>query len=429
MKTIRAEDEQGQLTTEQIREVVREAVGELSTVRSVLVIHNDYSRHDYTHIVAPLLYQALESRGLERFDSLNASGTHRPMTQAELIEKLGLNPASHPKIGTMFNHEFDSPEQLEHVFDIPADFVAEKTNGNLSQVLSVGVNKLLFADYDLIVAINATVPHEALGYSGGTKMFFPGVSNPEVIALLHWAAVLMGIPQLIGRADNPARDVVNEGSKHIFAKIGDTPVLSLNMVYTEDQNHAVLPKGLFAAYGFDGFKDAHRYAADLSSRLHIIYLDRAMDVVVQQLPTMYDEVWTAGKGSYKLQRDGVLAEGAEIVLFAPHIHCFHSNERMDQEIRRIGYHGLDHVLAFCEQHPDFNKNVAAHVINVRGLGKMVDGVEHFPFKVTLATQISQADCESVGLGYRDPSKLRKEDFQQPGQLWISDGGQWLYARK
>jgi nickel-dependent lactate racemase len=186
---------------------------------------------------------------------------------------------------------------------------------------------------------------------------------------------------------------------------------------------------LYTGEGLSGFSAALKQAAALSSKLHIRYLDEEKSVVVQRLPEMYDEVWTAGKGSYKLQKPGVLAPGGEIILFAPHIHCFHSNSTMDREIREIGYHGRDYVVDFCKRNPEFSKNVASHVINVRGLGSMVEGKEQFPFKVTLATQIPEADCTKVGLGYRDPESLREEDFSGPGKLWIPDGGQWLYARQ
>ena len=102
---------------------------------------------------------------------------------------------------------------------------------------------------------------------------------------------------------------------------------------------------------------------------------------------------------------------------------------MDADIRRIGYHGRDYVLQYCEEHPEFNKNVAAHVINVRGIGRRREGREEFPFGVTLATQIPEAECQEVNLGWRDPASLREEDFQGPGKLWVRDGGQWLYSRR
>ena len=428
MGVLQAENCDGPVSDSELGEVISNSISSLGTVKKVLVIHPDYSRHDFSNKAVPMLYGALLEKGLESFDTLNAGGTHRPMEPQELVEKLALSPETHDKLGTMFNHEFDNPAQLVHAADLSAEFVSEKTLGNLNCSMAVDVNRLVLEDYDLIVAVSGTVPHEALGYSGGTKIFFPGISGPTVIATLHWAAVLMGIPKLIGTRDNPAREVVDAGTKAIFDKIGDTPILSLNMVYTEDENHNVVPRGLFTGYGFDGFSDAHRAATELSSKLHIVYLDEPKNIVVQRLPQMYDEVWTAGKGSYKLQREGVMAEDGEIILFAPHISCFHSNSVMDSAIREIGYHGLEYVLDFCKKNPDFDKNVASHVINVRGFGKMREGKEEFPFRVTLATQIPKEECEAVGLGYRNPEEIKKENFNDSDQLWIEDGGQWLYSR-
>jgi len=424
------ESQPRRLSHQHLQEIVGRALASCGgPLRRVLVIHPDYSRNDFTHLLAPILYDALSARGLERLDTLNAGGTHRPMTEAELRGKLGLDLQQHRLVGRLANHEYDDPAQLLHAGDIPADFVADKTAGHLRTALPVTVNRLAAQDHDLIVCLSGTVPHEALGYSGGTKILFPGISGPEVIALLHWAAVLMGLPSIIGRLHNPARDVVDEGARHIFRLIGRRPVLSLNMVYTEDEQHQAVPRGLFAGLGPEGFATALAAAAELSSQLHILCLDHALHTVVQRIPPLYDEVWTAGKGSYKLQRPGVLAEDAEVILYAPHIKEFHSKKEMDAAIRRIGYHGRDWVVDFCRRHPDFNKNVAAHVINVRGVGRLVDGIERFPFRVTLASQISERECAEVGLGYRAPDSIRREDYQRPGQLWIEEGGQWLYARR
>jgi nickel-dependent lactate racemase len=82
----------------------------------------------------------------------------------------------------------------------------------------------------------------------------------------------------------------------------------------------------------------------------------------------------------------------EIVLFAPHIREFHCRPDMDAAIRAVGYHGRDYVRAYCEQHPSFNRNIAAHVINVRGLGEWKEGREAFDFRVTLASAIPREDC-------------------------------------
>lgn len=414
---------------EEIQSILEKSIAELSNVKQVLIIHPDYSRNDFSEQIIPILYNLLENRGLKILDLLNAGGTHRKMTEAELEIKLGVSKNTHPKIRKMINHEFDDESQLLHATTLSKEFIKEKTGGNLDQELIVDVNKIITDDYDLIIAISGTVPHEALGYSGGTKIFFPGISGPKVIAMLHWAAVLIGIPKIIGTLNNPAREIVDAGTLEIFKLIPKTKILSLNMVYTEDENHQAIARGLFWGYDFAGFKKAHTDASALSSKLHIKYLSNPKNVVVQALPKMYDEVWTAGKGSYKLQKPGVIADGGEIILYAPHIDCFHSNKKMDSDIRKIGYHGIDYVLDFCKQNPDFDKNIASHVINVRGFGKIESGLEVFPFKVSLATKIPENECRAVNLGYVDPKSLHPQDFQADDKLWISDGGQWLYDRK
>lgn len=416
------------LDDEQLVVVIEQALESCPAIKRALVIHPDYSRHDFSDRLFPLLYSALSRRGLEHLDTLNAGGTHRPMSESELLDKLGITRGGYPLVRYVTNHTFDDPSQLEPITTLTSDFISRMTAGNLAIDLHVDVNRMVLDPYDLIIAISGTVPHEALGYSGGTKIFFPGIAGPKVIGLLHWAAVIIGIPTIIGTVDNPAREIVNLGTKAIFEKIQPTPILSLNMVYTEDEHRHVRANGLFTGYNYQGFVEAHRLAAELSSQLHIRYLDEGKDCIVQQIPEMYDEVWTAGKGSYKLQRPGVLNPNAEIILYAPHIDCFHSNHAMDAAIRSIGYHGRDYVMQYCADNPQFDKAIAAHVINVRGLGSLENGVERFPFRVTLATQIPEVDCLAVGLGYRDPSTLTQKDFDKPNMLWIPDGGQWLYDR-
>ena len=86
---------------------------------------------------------------------------------------------------------------------------------------------------------------------------------------------------------------------------------------------------------------------------------------------------------------------------------------------------------FLKKHPNFSKNVASHVINVRGPGSYDSntGKEEFLFGVTLATKISKEECEAANLGYMDPEKVRREDFEDEESLWIELGGRYLYDLK
>ena len=421
------ENLKGELTEEQLKEIVKESLKDFSSVKKVLLIHPDYTRTDFSDKLVPLIYQELKSKGMKHIDSLNAGGTHRAMTEEEIRSKLGLS--SQINFDNYYNHEYSNPQRLVTVGEIPASFVAEKTQGELSQSIPVVINKLITEDYDLIITLSGTVPHEAAGYAGGLKVFFPGISGPGVIDLFHWAAVIVGIPKIIGSINNSAREVINKGSSYVFNKI-KVPVLSFNMIF-EEKEHQVIPKGLYIGGGFDGFIEAYKQASRASSQLHVIYLDEPLKVAVQVIDKSYDEIWTAGKGSYKLQNPGVMAPGGEIIIYAPHINCFHSRSEMDLALRQIGYHCKDYVKKYLELNPEFSKNIAAHVINVRGAGSfdVNSGKEEFEFKVTLATGISKEICESVGLGYRNPDSIRKEGFIGPGKLWIENGGKYLYKIK
>ena len=421
------ENLKGELTEEQLKEIIKESLKDFSFVKKVLLIHPDYTRTDFSDKLVPLIYHELKSKGMEKIDSLNAGGTHRAMTEEEIRRKLGF--PSQINFDNYYNHEYSNPQRLVTMGEIPASFVAEKTQGELSQSIPVVVNKLITEDYDLIITLSGTVPHESAGYAGGLKVFFPGISGPGVIDLFHWAAVLVGIPHIIGTVDNSAREVINKGSSYVFNKI-KVPVLLFNMIF-EEKEHQVIPKGLYIGVGFDGFIKAYKQAAKASSQLHVIYLYEPLECAVQVIDKSYDEIWTAGKGSYKLQSPGVMAPGGEIIIYAPHINCFHSRWKMNLALKQIGYHCKDYVKEYLKSNPDFSKNIAAHVINVRGPGSfdVNSGKEKFDFKVTLATGISKEICESVGLGYRNPDSIRREDFIRPGKLWIENGGKYLYKIK
>jgi len=159
------ENLKGELTEEQLKEIVRESLKGLSLVKKVLLIHPDYTRTDFTNKLAPLIYQELKNKGMSQIDSLNAGGTHRAMTTEEIRSKLGLSKQIN--FAHYHNHEYNDPKQLVIVGEISSSFVEERTNGELSQTIPVVVNKLVTEDYD--------------GYAGGLNVFCPGISGPEVI--------------------------------------------------------------------------------------------------------------------------------------------------------------------------------------------------------------------------------------------------------
>ncbi len=406
---------------EELSVFIKKILDGFPEAKKVLVLFPDYTRIDFTDVIAPIIAERYKDSTI---DFLNASGTHRAMTQREFEKKLKIKKTG-PKI-RFVNHEFSVSSSLVTIGFIPKKLVSEKTEGQLDTEIEITVNKIIFTDHDLVIAISGTVPHEAAGYSGGFKIFFPGISGPNVIDLFHWAAVLMGIPDIIGTIDNNARDIINIGARAIFNKI-KTSVYSFNMVNTEEQDH-LIPVGLYIDWGYKGFLKAYKKAAAASSKIHIKYIDEPLKQVVQVIPEYYDEIWLAGKGSYKLQRPGVMAEGGEIILYAPHINCFHSNPAIEEDLYSFGYHCRDKICSLFSKGVDVSRNAASHLINVCGPGTFdkSTGKEKLNFKVTLATAIPEEECKRVRLSYRDPKTIKKSDFNHPGKLWIEQGGKYLY---
>jgi lactate racemase len=116
---------------------------------------------------------------------------------------------------------------------------------------------------------------------------------------------------------------------------------------------------------------------------------------------MYDDLWTAAKGMYKVE--SIVAAGGEVIVYAPHVPTFSVTH--DAMIRRVGYHCRDYLLANADRLAGVPRTVLAHSIHVRGAGTYTDGVERCRIDVTLATGIPPADCAAVNLGWTDPAGL------------------------
>ena len=88
----------------------------------------------------------------------------------------------------------------------------------------VDINKIIF-DYDQILILGPVFPHEVVGYSGGAKYLFPGISGGEFLHFFHWLGAVVTCPGTIGIKHTPVREVINRAMKLI-----DVPVHCISMV-------------------------------------------------------------------------------------------------------------------------------------------------------------------------------------------------------
>ncbi|KAB2666707.1 MAG: DUF2088 domain-containing protein, partial [Verrucomicrobia bacterium] len=172
--------------------------------RRVLLIIPDHTR------TAPvgLLFKTLFARFGEvaaAFDILTALGTHAPMSEEAIRARLEITAEERcGRYGRVrfFNHEWDNPAALRHLGTIPAEEIRTLSDGLFSMDVPVTVNRRV-DDYDQIVIVGPVFPHEVVGFSGGNKYLFPGVSGPEVLNFFHWLGAVITTVGVIGHKWTP----------------------------------------------------------------------------------------------------------------------------------------------------------------------------------------------------------------------------------
>jgi nickel-dependent lactate racemase len=143
---------------------------------------------------------------------------------------------------------------------------------------------------------------------------------------------------------------------------------------------------------------------------------------------MYDDIWTAAKGMYKLEP--VIEDGGEVIIYAPHIDEFsYTHGRIIEE---VGYHVRDYFTKQWDRFGSYPRGVLAHSTHLRGIGSFENGVERPRIQVSLATRISRERCEAVNLGYRDPDSIDPDAWknrEDEGVLFVPKAGEILYLLK
>ncbi len=172
---------------------------------------------------------------------------------------------------------------------------------------------------------------------------------------------------------------------------------------------------------------AWRSASALSAEAHIVHVRQPFTRVLSVMPEMYDDLWTAAKGMYKMEP--AVADGGEVVIFAPHItEVSYTHGRIIDE---VGYHCRDYFVAQWDRFCRYPGGVLAHSTHVKGLGTYdrATGVETPRINVTLATGIPEARCRRINLGYLDPGAVRLDEWrnrEQEGVLLVPRAGEMLY---
>src|SRR5271165_7212566 len=401
------------LTSDEIRQIVSTAADKLQVDgKRVLTIIPDGTRTMPMPVMFEFLQHEIGSRAAA-CDYLVALGTHPLMRDAQLSTLIG-QPVVNGVCGSskVMNHRWDLPETFSELGKIPQDEVVRISGGFLDEAIPVRINRMIF-DYDQILICGPVFPHEVVGFSGGNKYLFPGIGGPEIIGSTHWLGAMLGSYELIGTLSTPVREIIDLAAQRV-----KVPVACLALVVTEES-----VSGIY----FGAPKEAWRAAADLSAQTHIVWVDQPLQRVLSVMPTLYDDLWTAAKGMYKVEP--AVADGGEVIIYAPHISEVSYTHGPD--IDKVGYHCRDYFVKQWDRFKDSPRSVLAHSTHLKGKGSYdaASDAETPRITVTLATGISEERCHKLNLNYLDRKSIDLESSsgrESEGVKLIPRAGEILY---
>jgi len=416
MKLLTIENPESSLDEAQASRIIRQGLETIGPDgKKFLAIIPDSTRTCPLGMITRHLHSAVAGRA-KNLDFLIALGTHPPMSNEQIDRLLGCQPGARSEVlpgSRVFNHHWDRPDALTKVGTLTAGQVEQITGGKFSMDIDVTVNKLIF-DYDVVLIVGPVFPHEVVGFSGGEKYFFPGICGPELLNFFHWLGAVITNPKIIGTKRTPVREILG---------------IAADMLTIERYALSMVVKGHnLAGLYFGEVRDSWSAAADLSAKLHVVYVDKPFDSILSRAPQMYDDIWTAGKCMYKMEP--VVADGGELIIYAPHVtEISYTHGKIIDE---VGYHTRDYFLAQWDKFKHYPWGVLAHSTHVRGIGTYENGVEKCRVKVTLATGIPEQRCRKVNLSYRDPASIDIsywEGHEADGRLYVPKAGEMLYKLK
>ncbi len=407
---------EGYLSDEDVLNLTDEAFQEINVNdKKVLVIIPDHTRTAPLNIFFRAIYLTIAKR-VKKLDYIVALGTHPPLQLESILKLVKITQKEYKEKYNkvkFYNHEWNKPENLVVAGTISKDRIFEISNGLMKQDVNVTINKLVY-NYDVVIIVGPTFPHEVIGFSGGNKYFFPGISGPDVINFTHWLGAVITNVKINGTKETPVRKIVDESAsflkmeKYCFSFVVHNEKLS----------------GLF----IDTPEKAWSKSADLSEKLHIIYKEKPFKKILGVCPKMYDDIWTGGKVMYKLEP--VIADGGELIIYAPHIEEI--SYVHGKVLKRIGYHVRDYFLKQMDKFSDVPGGIMAHSTHVKGIGTFENNIEIPRVTVNLATSIPEEVCKQVNLGYVDYRKIDFKDWQNredDGILFVPKAGEILYRVK
>jgi nickel-dependent lactate racemase len=394
-----------ELTSLDLKELLTESLAKLGERRRVLAVPPDQTR---AHSRAgELTLYAWQHYGDRMQAVLPALGTHTPMRPDQIAHMYGDMPR---ELFCVHNWRTD----IETIGEVPAEFIREQSEGKLSYAWPAQVNKLLTqGNFDLILSIGQVVPHEVIGMANYNKNILVGTGGRDGINRSHYLGAVYGMERILGRANNPVRNVLNYASDHFLNHLPIVYVLTV-VGRKVDGNLAV--RGLYIGDDVECFNQA----AALSLKVNFEIVEEPIKKAVVYLdPEEFHSTWLGNKAIYRTRM--ALADDAELIILAPGVKEFGEDPTIDKLIRKYGYRGTPATLAAVEANPELANDLsaAAHLIHGSSEGR---------FKITWCPGfLSREEIEGVGFSYGDLNTMMTRYDPSVLSLGVNNvGGEEIY---
>lgn len=382
-----------------------EALGKLGFRRKVLAIPPDITR--FHSQAGFLMGAAYRYYGGALTHVLPALGTHVPMRPDQLSQMFGEIP--HDRF-LVHNWRTD----IETLGEVPAEYIREQSEGKLNYAWPAQVNKhLVHGGYDLILSIGQVVPHEVIGMANYNKNILVGTGGREGINRSHYLGAVYGMERIMGKAQNPVRNVLNYADDRFLR---DMPIVYVHTVVGRKAEGGLAVRGLYI--GDD--EQCFLRAAELSVQVNFEMLDEPLRKAVVYLdPHEFHSTWLGNKAVYRTRMG--LADDGELIVLGPGVKEFGEDKRIDELIRKYGYKGTPATLKAVEENPDLASDLsaAAHLIHGSSEGR---------FKITWCPgHLTREEVENVGFAYGDLKQMLK--LYDPAKLahgWNDVGGERIF---
>ncbi|KAL3919268.1 MAG: hypothetical protein SGILL_003838 [Bacillariaceae sp.] len=238
---------------------------------------------------------------------------------------------------------------------------------------------------------------------------FVGVGGLEAINLSHFIGAVYGMENMMGRADNPLRAILNQASEQFLQNELELWYI-LTVVASNPVTQQLEIKGLYIGNSIE----CYTKACKLSLKVNFTLLERPPKKMVVYLdPDEFHSTWLGNKSIYRTRM--AIADDGELIVLAPGIERFGEDDRVDELIRKYGYFGTPKTMKEMEKNQELKDNLGA-------VAHLIHGSSEGRFNVTYCPgHLTKEEIEGVGFQYADLDCMSKKyDVQVLQDGWQKD---------